>query len=301
MSTRVITTVSQHGAFDRSGLKHVKQGAKWVWERAALASWDRRVLPDLVLAGAQRSGTTALTEALYRLPMVERPRRGKGSHYFSYNYHRGWQWFQSQFPTELWASGVERRHGRPLFCFDACPYYLFHPFAVERMAQALPQLKVLVMLRDPVRRAESHFHHSVSNGHETLGFEEALAREPERLAGEADRMQADWSYWSESHEHHSYASKGMYADQLERLFHHYSREQVMVIQSEAFYRDPDPVLNRVTSWLGLPEVGLAQGDERNGHRYERMDEAMREQLVELYRQPNERLFALLGERYDWLS
>ena len=152
MSTRVVTPITQHQVFDRRGLLEVKQGAKRVRERAALATWDRRVLPDVVLAGVQRSGTTALTEALYRLDNVERPRHGKGSHYFSYNYHRGWEWFQSQFPTEAWASTVVRRTGRPIFCFDACPYYLFHPFAMERMAQALPEVKVLVMLRDPVRR-----------------------------------------------------------------------------------------------------------------------------------------------------
>ncbi len=302
MTTRVLTAITQHPAFDLQGLRLVKGGAKWCRERAALASWDQRVLPDLVLAGAQRSGTTALTEALYRMPMVERPRRGKGSHYFSYNYHRGWEWFQSQFPTEAWASIVERRHRYPIFCFDACPYYLFHPFAVERMAQALPAVKVLVMLRDPVRRAESHFHHSVSHGHEDLTFEEALAEEPKRLAGEVERMQDDWTYWSHSHEHHSYLTKGMYAEQLERLLRYYPRDQVMVIQSEAFYRDTGAVLRDVTTWLGLPaSITLEQSDDRNGHNYESMDESMRGRFVELYREPNERLYALLGERYDWLS
>jgi hypothetical protein len=296
-----LTRVTQHEAFDRAGLKQLKDGAKWCRERAALATWDRRVLPDLILAGVQRSGTTALTEALYRLPNVERPRRGKGSHYFSYNYHRGWEWFQSQFPTEAWAAAVERRTGQPSFSFDACPYYLFHPFAVERMAQALPEAKVLVMLRDPVRRAESHFHHSVSHGHERLSFTEAVAAESARLAGEDDRMQQDWTYWSHSHEHHSYVSKGMYADQLARLFDHYPPHQVMVVQSEAFYRHPDKVLARVTDWLGLPPVGLERADNRNGHRYRPMDHAMRRHLIDIYREPNERLYRLLGERYDWLS
>ena len=301
MSTRVATALTQHPALDRNGLRQLKDRAKQVRERVALATWDRRVLPDLIVAGAQRSGTTALTEALYRLPMVERPRLGKGSHYFSYNYWRGWEWFQSQFPTEAWAAAVERRIGHPIFCFDACPYYLFHPFAVERMAHALPDVKVLVMLRDPVRRAESHFHHSTSHGHEDLSFEAALAAEHDRLAGEIDRMQHDWSYWSHNHEHHSYVSKGRYAEQLERLFEHYPRDRVMVIQSEAFYRDPDAVLGGVTGWLGLPAVELERDDDRNSHRYEKMAEPVRAQLVDLYREPNERLYALLGERFDWLA
>ncbi len=301
MSTRVITKVSQHRAMERAGLRHLKDGGKWGRERLALATWEQRVLPDLILAGVQRSGTTALFEALYRLPNVERPRRGKGSHFFSYNYYRGWEWFQSQFPTERWASAVARRTGRPIFCFDACPYYLFHPFAVERMAQALPDVKVMVMLRDPVRRAESHYHHSVSHGHEDLSFVDALACEEERMAGEIDRMERDWSYWSHHHEHHSYLSKGLYAEQLERLFQHYDRDQVMVIQSEAFYREPDRILGEVTAWLGLDPVGLDTTDDRNGHAYREMDQEMRARLIELYREPNERLYRLLGERFDWLD
>ena len=301
MSTRIATALTQHELLDRPGLRELKAGAKWCREQAATATWESRVLPDLVLAGVQRAGTTALFEALYRLPMVERPRRGKGSHYFSYNYHRGWEWYQSQFPTRRWADIVEARTGRSLFSFDACPYYLFHPFAVERMAQALPDVKVMVMLRDPVRRAESHFHHSVSHGHESMTFDEAIAAEASRLAGEDDRMQNDWTYWSHSHEHHSYVSKGLYAGQVERLYRHYHPDQVMIVQSERFYRQPDDVLARVTDWLGLPTVGLDRSDDRNGHAYKPMDEAMRARLVDIYREPNERLYELIGGRYDWLS
>ncbi len=301
MSTRIATRFTQHRILEQPGLRQLKSGAKWCREQAAAATWESRVLPNVVLAGVQRSGTTALFEALYRLPMVERSRRGKGSHYFSYNYHRGWEWFQSQFPTKRWAAAVESRHGHPMFCFDACPYYLYHPFAVERMAQALPDVKVMVMLRDPVRRAESHFHHSVSHGHESLSFEDALAAEAERLAGEDRKMQEDWAYWSHSHEHHSYVSKGLYVDQLERLYRHYPHDQVMVIQSEAFYRDSNRVLAEVTEWLGLPAVELVGSDDRNGHQYKKMDPAMRERLIEVYREPNERLFQLIGKRYDWMS
>jgi hypothetical protein len=301
MSTRVIAGITQHPVLERAGLRQLKGCGRWCRERAALATWEQRVLPDLILAGAQRSGTTAIFEALYRLANVERPRRGKGSHYFSYNYFRGWEWFQSQFPTRAWARSVEARTGRPMFCFDACPYYLFHPFAVERMAQAMPDVKVMVMLRDPVRRAESHYHHSVSHGHEDLGLAEALSREQERMVGEVERMEQDWSYWSHHHEHHSYLAKGLYAEQLERLYRFYDRDRVMVIQSEDFYREPNRVLAEVTGWLDLPPITLEVDDDRNGHAYRPMDEDMRRHLIDLYRAPNERLYDLLGRRFDWLS
>jgi len=301
MATRIVPRFSQHPLLEKPGLSQIKTSARWCRERACLVTWDKRVLPELILVGAQRSGTTALTEALYRLPTIERPRRGKGSHYFSYNYYRGWEWFQSQFPSQVWADRVEKKFGLPLFCFDACPYYLFHPFAIERMAQALPEAKLMVMLRDPVRRAESHYHHSVTHGHESLSFSEALLHETSRLDGEDEKMRDDWSYWSHSHEHHSYASKGMYADQIERLLRFYPRDQVLIMQSEAFYSSPDVQLAKVTSWLGLPDVELTKRDNRNSNEYKKMDGGIRDRLIELYREPNDRLYSLLGEQYDWLS
>jgi hypothetical protein len=286
---------------ESAGLRQLKRGARRVRERYALATWEDRVLPELLLVGAQRCGTTALTEALHRLPMVERPRRGKGSHFFSYNYVKGWPWFQSQFPTTRTAARVAAATGSRLVCFDACPYYLFHPFALDRLAHHLPDAKLLVMLRDPVDRAISHYHHSVANGHEDLDLEAALDAEADRLDGEMERMQADQAYWSHSHEHHSYLAKGHYAGQLERLLALFPQEQLTVVQAEAFYRDPAGQLARVTDWLGLPAVDLADTDDRNGHEYRPIDTAERRRLAERFVVSNEALYQLLGERFDWTA
>jgi hypothetical protein len=282
-------------------IRDVKGAAKAGVNRYALATSDRRVLPDFVLAGAQRCGTTALTECLYRSPVIARPRMGKGAHYFSYNYTKGFDWYRSQFPTESHAERMRRRTGYRLVAFDACPYYLFHPFAVDRIAEAMPSVKMLVMLRDPVARAHSHWVHSRASGHETLEFEEALAAEPGRLAGEVERMGADPGYYSSTHEHHSYLAKGLYAPQVARLLDRFPREQVLFVQAEAFYRAPNDEIRRVTDWLGVPPMTLEQGDNRNGYDYSPLSPELLDRLVEHFGESNEELFGLLGERYDWLS
>lgn len=299
MIRSIVTTLGRHPVMTKPGFRELKQLGRHVRERYGTATASRRVLPDLVVAGAQRCGTTSLTEALHRLPVVERPRLGKGSHYFSYNHHRGWDWFQGQFPTKRQAAAVEAAHGRPLFVFDACPYYLFHPFAIERLAEELPGAKVLVMLRDPVRRAESHYHHSVAHGHETLSFQEALDAEPGRLAGEVDKMAADPTYWSLHHEHHSYVSKGQYAGQIRRLWDAIDRESTMIVQAEAFYRDPTSQLGAITDWLGLPPVTLAERDDRNSHDYEPMTAEIRARLEAAFAESNAELYELLGQRFEW--
>lgn len=301
MKPTALSRLGQHPIAERPGVREAKAVAKAVRDATHTATWKQRVLPDLVLVGAQRSGTTALTDALFRLPMVARPRRGKGSHFFSYNHVKGWPWFQGQFPTRAAAARLERRTGHPLVTFDACPYYLFHPLALERLAEALPDVKVLVMLRDPVRRAESHYHHSVAHDHETLPFADALDAEADRLSGEVEQMMADPSYWSHSHEHHSYVAKGRYVDQIERLLELFPPEQVMIRSAEEFYADSDTVLAQLTEWIGVPRVHLSTSDNRNSHRYEPMTDALQRRLVETFAEPNEALFEMVGRRFDWRS
>src|SRR5207248_1607104 len=101
-----------------------------------------------------------------------------------------------------------------------------------------PGAKVIALLRDPVSRAFSQWQHNASRGREHLGFEAALDAEMERLAGESERLVADPSYLSDAHRLWSYASRGEYADQLERWLACYRREQVLVLRSEDLYEQP---------------------------------------------------------------
>ncbi len=71
-----------------------------------------------------------------------------------------------------------------------------------------------MLLRNPVTRAHSHWRHEVALGREPLSFEDAIAAEPERLAGEHQRLLDDPSYRSFAHQHHSYLARGRYAEQL---------------------------------------------------------------------------------------
>ncbi len=288
-----------HPVTTKPGIREAKAAAKAVVNRYALATAAQRRLPDMVLAGAQRSGTTALTAALHRSPVIARPRMGKGAHYFSYNHWRGFDWYRSQFPTEAHARRVEQREGETFLVYDACPYYLFHPFAIDRIADELPDTRILLMLRDPVTRAQSHWVHSTAHGHEHLGFAEALDAEEARLAGEDERMAADERYYSATHEHHSYVAKGRYAEQVARVLARFPRARVLVVPSERFYARPDVVLAQVTEWLGTRPVQLDEGDDRNGYRYPSMDDDIRRRLAVAFEESNEALFDLLGERFDW--
>ena len=199
----------------------------------ATASWRAR--PDFLLVGAKRGGTTSLWRYLTEHPDVLRlfPRREriKGLYYFDERYALGDRWYGSHFPTRAQRS-LRSRGGRPAQVGEASPYYLYHPLAPTRAAAALPDARILVVLRDPVERAYSHWKERRSNDGDPLGFAEAIDAEEGRLAGEEARILMDPGAVSTAHRHWSYLDQGRYAPMLERWFAAFGRERVLVEVSE---------------------------------------------------------------------
>ena len=101
--------------------------------------------------------------------------------------------------------------------FESSPYYLFHPLALDRIAADLPDVKLVVLVRDPVERAYSAHAHEAARGYEDLSFAAALEAEEGRLDGEVERLLGDPAYESHAHRHQALRSRGEYAVQLERL------------------------------------------------------------------------------------
>ena len=278
-----------------------KRTAKWAVQEYARATAVTRVLPDFLIIGAQRCGTTSLQKYLARHPLVSSARFTKGTHFFDREYQRGTAWYRSHFPsvTEQ-AVRRMRHHGACPLAGESSSYYIFHPLALARIAATLSDARLIVMLRDPVSRAYSHYNHEVARGFEDLPFGDALEREEKRLAGEAERMQADPTYDSFAWRHHSYFVRGLYLEQLHRLATLFPPEQVLVLESGQFFSDPDATYGRVLSFLGLPELHLETYERRYSYNYDRLDSGLRAELAERYAGANESLFAHLGVEFEWV-
>jgi hypothetical protein len=247
-----------------------------------------RALPGAVILGAQKCSTSSLHNYLTQHPGVIAPLR-KEVHYFDINYARGEAWYRAHF-------GREHEPGLNL---DSSPYYLYHPAVPGRMHELLPDARLIVLMRDPVRRAYSHYWHERDKGRENLSFEDAITAEPERL-GRAEEMLASGEIAS-SHEHqqHSYLARGRYAEQLERWFELYPREQILVLRFEEFVREPLAGLNRTLAFLGLPAATAVNLEARNTRRYPPMAEATEARLREYFEPHNRRLESLLGRPMGW--
>lgn len=273
--------------------------ARSVLIRASQPTHQARMLPGFLIAGAARCGTTSMFRALSHHPAVFGPALLKEVHYFDNKYDRGLAWYQSHFPLKTRARLAARGAGGPPVAFESCPNYIFHPLAAERIRKDLPDVKLLIMLRDPVERAQSAYSYSVSLGYETESFERALELEPSRLEGEIDRIVADPSYVSQSHRHHSYRLRGEYADQLERLEEIFCREQIHVIESDDYFTNPAPIYDGVLEFLGLPHRGYPAFGQYNARPRSQMPQTVRSSLEEHYRPYDERLVRWLGREPSW--
>ena len=245
--------------------------------------------PDFVIIGTQRGGTTSLHAYLSTHPQVATPAT-KELHFLTDRYERGLDWYRGQFPAEL-PPGV--------ITGEATPYALFHPLAPRRLREVAPTAKLLVLLRNPVDRAYSHYLLECSRGDETLDFAAALDAEPERLTGEEARLARDPSYTSAPHKHASYIARGDYARQLERWLDAYPREQILVIRSEDLYEKTAESLALVAQFLGIsPEAPIAF-TAHNRTSGPPLDSAIRHRLSRHFAPLNARLADLLGWDPGW--
>ena len=257
-----------------------------------------RLVPDFIIIGAQKCGTTTLYTNLVKHPWIK-PALEKEVHFFDAAYSKGLNWYRAHFPSTFYKQYVWQVYRRTLVTGEASPYYIFYPHAPRRIFETLPQVKLIVLLRNPVDRAYSHYQHQIQRGRETLSFEAALEAEPERLAGEAAKILADGGYTSFNHVHFSYLARGIYADQLAAWREYFSPERMLILNSERFFADSPAVLNQVTGFLGLPAWQAAELKKRNRGQYEKMEPAARARLVDYFRPHNQRLYDLLGARFDW--
>ena len=187
-------------------------------------------LPDFLGLGTQKGGTTSLHQWLNTHPQVFLP-PCKEVHYFDLQPERSSSWYAQHF-----------QDARPeQVCGEITPFYLFHPDVPARIHAVLPEVRMIVLLRDPVERSLSQIFHARKRGFETLMPEDAIAAEPSRLqSGDPESLQK-----------HSYVSRSRYLEQLNRYDTLFQQQQLLVLQSEQLFSDPKPIWEQILNFLGL--------------------------------------------------
>jgi hypothetical protein len=258
-----------------------------------------RVQPDFIIIGAHKSGTTSLYNYLIQHPGVMAALR-KEVHFFDKFYWRRGLWYRACFPTVWEKARRSRQLGYTCRTGEATPYYLYHPDIPRRVKRHVPQARLIVVLRDPVERAFSHYRVNVKTGRETVSFEEALDREEDRLRGETEKLQRNPYYYSPAHMRYSYLGRGVYVDQLQNWLRFFPREQMLILNSQGLRNDTSNTFLKTLDFVGLPAWEPAEYKTYLVSPKDlELSDATRQRLIAYFRPHNQRLYDYLGLDFGW--
>ena len=243
-----------------------------------------------------KSGTSSLFHAMAQHPQLV-PAKKKEIHYFDDGEaqkteapERSLNWYRSHFP-------LRNMMGKASMTYEATPKYICHPSAAKRIHDLRPDMKLILLLRDPTERAISHYLHSSKN---SLDAEllHATMEEEIRLLAPAGGLPTDASAVPD---YTSHVGRGLYQKQIDHYLAYFDRNRIFIINSEEFFDDPRTTLSALFEFLkiqtdhSITDLAPRNASKRPKQAWPRT----RELLRSFFKPHNEDLFAFLGRRYDW--
>jgi sulfotransferase family protein len=276
-------------------LKHISTEFTWPLRRLTAS---QRALPNCFIVGAQKAGTSSLYHYLIQHPQVHKSFK-KEIHYFNggteesqNKYAYGENWYRAHFPKQK-----QLKHKD--ICVDATPIYLFDPTVAQRIHKLTPTAKIIILLRDPVERAISHYFHVKRWGFEKLPIEQALAQEAARLT----ECYSQKDFKKPSFRLYSYQARGLYLEQIKYYEKYFAQEKILIINSTDLFRDPKLTLKQVFSFLNITDDCQIDDlkSQNVGSNKEKVSLEVYQHLQAYFSQPNLELFAHLQQHYQWLG
>jgi len=225
-------------------------------------------LPDFIIIGVQKGGTTSLFHYLSQHPSIALPKT-KEIHYYDLNFEKGLRWYKAHFPYK-----------KSMITGEASPYYIFHPLVPKRIYLENPKVKLIVMLRNPVTRAYSQFQME-SKRRYSLKLKQSV-------------IQKSWN-----HQVYSYLARGEYAKQLKEWFKYFSKDQFLFIKSEEFFENPVSVLDEVCMFLGVTSFTPTDITPLNASQYDPINPDIKNYLKDYFKNDNRDLCELIGDKFKW--
>ena len=246
-------------------------------------------LPDFLIIGAMKSGTTSLHNYLCEHPDIVSGIR-KEVHYFDRKYDKGLNWYKAHFPNTLQKGKITG---------ESTPRYIFASSGAQRTHQLLPSVKSILLLRNPVDRAFSHYN---ANKKKLIArffsFEDAVNFEKEAESEQGlEKIMA--GHDNRESVHYPYLVRSRYAEQVERWLNYFDKEQLLIIKSEDLYADPQKECSKVFQFLGLSDHKITPKVYNKGKYKEQMKPETREQLKKYFKPFNQKLYKLIGRDMGW--
>ena len=248
-----------------------------------------RVLPNFIIIGTVRSGTTSLYYNICDHPSIL-PADYDEIGFFDSNYQLGINWYRSMFPTEKKMNEVKMKTGYAITGEDT-PFYFWKREAIKRIFDDLPNVKIIAIFRNPVDRAYSNYNLGIRAKTEKLTFEDAIDDEMKFLDIHTFRDTINRK--------RSYLTKGMYEKQINFWLDIFPKEKIHVLSTEDMKQNPQDTLKKIFQFLGIPEYAIKNPQEQKVAKYEEMNVETRKKLLDFYKPYNEDFFQIIQQRFNW--
>nr|WP_309101232.1 sulfotransferase domain-containing protein [Fredinandcohnia onubensis] len=250
-------------------------------------------MPDFLIIGQQKCGTSALYVNLVRHPNIATAEE-KELYFFNKHYEKGLDWYRDQFPSLV-------LNTENVITGEATPNYIDDPLAPQRVFQCMPNVKLIILLRNPVDRAYSQYQMGARDGScfvngRLPSFEEFIEKEknlPKNYYEKLDRKAYLESY--------RFLERGIYINKIEKWMNVFPQEQIIIINSEDFYNDPNQIYKEVLTFLNVPiwEPNRFEFINKFRDKYPKLNDTTRQDLISYFKHYNERLYHLLGRNLNW--
>ena len=250
-----------------------------------------RRLPNTLIVGAQKGGTTSLYNYLCQHPRVQ-PATTKEIHYFDNHYEKGRLWYRSHFPYAWTDADV---------VVEGTTGYMFFDRALPRLAAMLPDAKLIAVLRDPVERTHSHYRHTRRGmgrhqATEQRSFEDAVRDDIRRARDGLVLGRVDSDHYL-ADRYYAYVRRGIYRPQVERLLDRYG-DDVLILRSCDLFDETQSTMQSVFGFLGLKSHTTDTGRVYNEGGYSH-EIPMEDELRDFFRPYNRKLYSLLDVEPWW--
>lgn len=250
-----------------------------------------RVLPNFIVIGVVRGGTTSLFENLSKHPCIYSSSYDELG-FFDSNFDLGLHWYRSMFPT-IFQKKISELQNKCFMTYDVTPFYIWNSLAAQRIRDTLPTIKLITLLRNPIDRAYSNYFLGVRSGSEKLSFEEAIHNDIRLLEKESCDNLATYTRAG------SYVVKGLYAKQLAPWFSLFPKDQLLILQTEKFEEQTSTTLSQIFEFLNLSHYEIKDFKKMNVGKYPSMKKETRQFLKNYYAPHNEDLYRLIGQKFNW--
>ncbi|GAB4234754.1 MAG: hypothetical protein Kow0049_18840 [Stanieria sp.] len=253
-------------------------------------AWDagkRGQEPKFVIIGSMRCGTTSLYEYLTFHPQFV-PALKKEVKFFNFNFDAGKEWYLAHFPAIA--------EGKNYVTGEGSPDHLYYPEVAPRILELFPDMKLIVMLRNPIDRSISQYYHWRKVGAEFRSLKDAIADEIE-LIKKMSQPSFDGNLSRKGNS--GCLLESVYIYFLEQWMSIIPKEKFLILKSEDFYQNTPATLNQVFDFIGLPNYQLKDYKTYNAGSYSDIDPEMHQLLAECFQPHNQRLEEFLGMKFDW--